>query len=60
LFSLGDIVRDIWMDPRYRNHEMGIENGWDIVLDRSRGITPDNPKILTTVEQFECYPVQKA
>jgi len=55
LVSLDDVIRDIWMEPLDR----GINDGWDIVLDRSRGIIPENPVKLITKEEIIAYPVLK-
>ena len=39
--------------------DRGINDGWDIVLDRSRGIIPENPVKLITKEEIIAYPVLK-
>ena len=54
LMSLGDVVTDIWFEPVDRRRE-----GWDIVYDRQRGITPDNPVAVMDAADAEKYPVLK-
>jgi hypothetical protein len=55
LMCLGDIVRDIWMEPVDREWD----EGWDIVFDRSRGITPANKVAVITDEEMKRYAVKK-
>lgn len=55
LMQLRDLVRDIWCPPvKYRKD--GI---WDIVYDKSRGITPRDPVALKKREDYKCYSVLK-
>ena len=53
--NLGDIVRDVWIDPSY--NQRGRVEGWDIVHDVSRKITPNSPVRVEGNEQYRTYSV---
>lgn len=63
LTSLGDVVRDIWIDAsRFRFDKSKFfpqDCGWDIVHDKSRGITPEKPVNVRTDKDYQKYPVLK-
>ncbi len=53
LMDLGDIVRDLWIGPS----AVGQKDGWDIVFDRTRKITPNNPVHVKNNVGYQKYPV---
>jgi len=57
LSALGDVLRDLWMDAQGING--GTLDDWDIVFDRSRGISPQHPVRVSKPEQFKKYAVIK-
>lgn len=56
LVDLGDFVRDIWIDPSYLGE--GFCEGWDVVLDRSREVTPNKPVRLNGRGDFRKWAVK--
>jgi len=55
LMDLGDVVKDIWFEPISTE----LNNGWDIIFDRSRGITPKNKIRVYNDADYQKYPVLK-
>lgn len=53
LFHLDNMITDIWMDP----HDHQRPDGWDIVYDQQRGITPQQPIKVDTLQQFRDHAV---
>ena len=58
VLSLGDPIRDMWVDPPVDQNEWSHgDNGWDIVLDKSRGITPETKVNVRSIKERGAYPV---
>jgi hypothetical protein len=55
LMELDDIVTDIWFGPIDREWD----DGWDIVYDKSRGITPDSPVAVHNEADYRKHAVAK-